>query len=174
MVTTSLVFFADPVGKGVKEDGSFSMPKGEAGAFFVEGKEVKLFAEGAMISFFGFKDHLFVFFEGFGRREGETVDAGEHGVFFGSTPVCSGERVELPGFGWDFGGVFDMGSAAKVEKISDLVEGEVGFAFSFKFFNQLEFVGLVGENFFGFFVGFLGFFEGEGLVNEFDHLFLDA
>ncbi len=122
-VTAADTFFAHPVFHLFADDAAFGMPEDEAGAGdFLDGEQVELFAEDAVVAGLDFFEVLEVGVEIFLGEEGGSVESLELGVLLIAEPIGAGETGDLEGF--DAAGGGDMGAAAEVYEVAVAVEGD--------------------------------------------------
>ena len=100
----------------IAENHSLWMEERETRSFFMEGKEVKLFSEFSMITFFCFCTYKEEMFKIFFVEECSRINTLEHLVVFIAAPVstCNGHQLKY----LDFAGCFHMRACAKVCEIS--------------------------------------------------------
>ena len=105
---------------------AFGLPDDEAGAdFVVDGEEVELAAQRAVVAAFGFGQPLQVGVQfGLGLKGG-AVDALEHGPVFVAAPVGAGGVQQLDG--GNLAGSGDVGALAQVGKFAVAVDAQRGF-----------------------------------------------
>src|ERR1035437_1929746 len=115
IVTATDTFFAHPVFHQLSDDAALGMPEDKAGTGDVlNGEEVELFAQHAMVAalrFFQAGKVLFHFFLG---EEGGAINALQLRILFIPQPVSAGNTHHLEGF--DSAGGRHMRATAKVDK----------------------------------------------------------
>jgi hypothetical protein len=121
-VAAAEVLFAHPVFHLFADDAALGMPEDQAGAGeFLDGKQVELFAEHAMVALLGFFDAGEVGVEIFFGEKRSAVDALELRILFVSQPVGAGDVEQLEGF--DLSGRGQVGTAAEILELAGLVDG---------------------------------------------------
>ncbi len=123
-IAAANALFAHPVFHDFTDGAALGVPEDKAGAGdFLNGEEVELLAEEAMVAAGCFFKMGEVGVEVLLGEEGGAVDALELGVLFIAEPVCAGEVGELDGL--DAAGGGDVGSAAEVEEVSVAIEADL-------------------------------------------------
>ena len=128
-VKTMLVAAADalvahPVFHGLADEAALGMPEDEAGAGdFLDGEEVELLAEDAVVARLDLFELLEVGVEIFGVEEGGAVDALQLLVVLVAEPVGAGDGGDLEGL--DAAGGGDVRAAAEVGEVAVAVEGDL-------------------------------------------------
>ena len=174
IVTATDTFFAHPVFHGLADEASLWVPEDEAGSgYLLDGEEVELLAEDAVVAGLDLFEALEVGFEVLGVEEGGAVDALELLVLFVAEPVGSGDGGDFEGFDAACGG--DVGAAAEVGEGTVAVEGDfvagLGEAVDEVELHELAFAFVVGD---GLFAGFGGVDEGLVAGYYFGHAGFDG
>ena len=146
---------------GLEQRPALGVPKDNAGAFFLEMKQVELTAEAAVIALLGFFHLLEVSVELFLLGKRSAVDAGEHRIVGVAAPIGAGYLHQLEGVA-NFTDARHVRAAAQVEPVALLVDLQ---RLVFRdCVNQLdlEVLALVAEHLLGFLAR--PFFLGEGFV----------
>jgi hypothetical protein len=148
IVTAADTFFAHPVFHGLADEAALGVPEDEAGAGdFLDGEEVELLAEDAVVAGLDLFEFLEVGFEVLGVEEGGAVDALELLVVLVAEPVGAGDGGDLEGL--DAAGGGDVRAAAEVGEVAVAVEGDlvagVGELLDEVDLHELAVGGVVGE-----------------------------
>ncbi len=115
------IFGAQPIFHDGADESALGMPEDESGAGeLLNGVEIELLAEGAMVAALGLLKlaHVLVHLL-FGVERG-SVDALELGIAFLAEPVGSGDVEQLERL--DFAGGWDVRAAAEIDELAGLVE----------------------------------------------------
>ena len=146
------------------------VPVHQTGAdFVVNTEQVELGTELAVVAFFGLFELLKIELELLVVGEGRSVQALQHRVGFFATIVRAGDiqdfkRTNLPG-------AFEMRTAAEVEKVTALIEGN---RFVFRNVGQtFEFVFLPDQHGLGFGAAHFDAFERKVFLHDLFHLMFD-
>ena len=124
-VATAVVNISPVVLDEGAHDTALRVPDDEAGSdLLVNGEEVELAPQGAMITALGFCEALQVSVQLFLGLERRPVDALEHGPVFVAAPVCSGHVEQLHRS--DFAGAGHMRSLTEVGEFAVAVDAESG------------------------------------------------
>ena len=166
LVATANALIAHPVFHGLADEAAFGMPEDEAGTGdFLNGEEVKLLAEDAVVARLDLFQAGEVGLEVLIVEEGGAVDALELRVVLIAEPVGTGYGHDLEGF--DAAGGGDVGATAEVGEGAVAVEGDffagLGELFDEVDLHEFAVAVVLGETFFA------GFdFADEGFIAGYD------
>ena len=174
VIATANTLFAHPVLHGLADEAAFGVPEDEACACdLLDGEEVELLAEDAVVAGLDLFEVLEVGVEVFGVEERGAIETLELLVLFVSEPVGAGERGELECL--DARGRWDVGAAAEVSEGAVFVERD-GFAFFGEALDEVDLhelavCGVVGE---GLVAGFFDALELFVAGDDFGHAGFDG
>ena len=115
------VLLAHPVFHLLADDAALGMPEDEPrSGQFLDGEQVELLAEHAMVAPLGFLHLVHVLVEIFLAEESGAVDALQLRILFLAEPVGAGDVQQLEGL--DFAGRGNVRAAAEVDELAGLVE----------------------------------------------------
>ena len=118
------MYFAPIVNELVFEHHALGQEEREAGAFVHHCKQAEFLAELAVVTLFGFLQHVDIFIQIRLFFKSGCIDALEHLVFFAAAPVCARNAHELDIFALARG--FKVRTCAEIHKIALTIEANHG------------------------------------------------